>query len=853
MQRPAPQSTANSRRAEQPAPPTSLSTAWVDDRISELTDKVKAYHPDADLDLISRAFTHGVDMHDGQLRKSGDPYFVHPVAVSNVIADLKLDTASVCAALLHDVVEDTAATDADIREMFGEEVASLVDGVTKLGRINFTSKEDQQAESFRKMLVAMARDIRVLLVKLADRLDNMRTLDAMAPEKQERISRETLDIYAPLAGRLGIQWLKSELEDLSFQYLQPDAFVEISRQTKRASRDRGKYITDVTRRLRKMLVERGFAVDVTGRVKHRYSIWRKMRKTNCEFEQVHDFVAFRVIMETVADCYAALGVVHSQWTPIPGRFKDYIALPKPNRYQSLHTTVIGPGQRRIEVQIRTQDMHRIAENGIAAHWKYKDISGGPDAKDAAQFAWLRELMEFQQEVADPAEFLDSVKVDLFTDEVYVFTPKGELKVFPRGATPIDFAYAIHSEIGNHCTGARVNGAIVPLRYKLRNGDTLEILTSANQSPNKDWLDFVATGRARSRIRAYLRTEERKVAVKLGKDLTERAFHKRDISFSRFLKKKDEVAKLARHFKVQAIEEVYLLVGFGKIEPASVVEVVAPRESPKSAEALRPSFIERTMRSIVGDDNSGIRIDDEDNVLVRFAKCCNPLPGDPITGWITRGRGVAIHRRGCQRAMELDPERRHRRRLVGRGPRGAAGRAAGHDHRQARHPDQALQRVQRERREHHRGQLPRRRRRPRPEPVQLHLQRREHAPAPDAPDQPGRRRAGRPPVVTGRSRTKLRAMPTRTTTAPQRIDMLLAQAERFLDLDLHGEAIARAKQVIAYAERGRRRAGDDETRAAFESRRLLGEALLERLGEPARNRQGELRVQADDASHPNAWS
>lgn len=627
-------------------------------RLTDIVDKVRGYNPAADTDLINRAYVYSAKMHDGQTRKSGDPYFVHPVSVAHIIADMRLDAASICAALLHDVVEDTDATENDLRQMFGPEVAFLVDGVTKLGRVNFTCKEDQQAESFRKMLVAMARDIRVLLVKLADRLDNMRTLGPMAPAKQERIARETLEIYAPLAGRLGIYWLKNELEDLSFRYLWPESHAEISRKTKRASKDRGRYVTDVTRRLRKMLIERGFAVEVGGRIKHRYSLWRKMRQNNCDFDQVYDFVAFRVIMENVADCYAALGVVHSQWTPIPGRFKDYIALPKPNMYQSLHTTVIGPGQRRIEVQIRTQEMHATAEYGIAAHWKYKARTGGLDAKDAAQFAWLRQLMEFQKDVADPAEFLDSVKVDLFTDEVYVFTPRGELKVFPRGATPLDFAYTIHSEVGFRCAGARVNGAIVPLRYKLHNGDTVEIITSPQQTPRKDWLDFVATSRARSRIRVYLRAEERKSSIKLGRELTERAFHQKDMSFSRFLKKKDDVGRVTKHFKVQTSDELFAMVGYGKVAPQDVCDVVAPKANPDANQALRPGFFERTVRRVTGKNgHDGILLDGVDDVLVRFAGCCNPVPGDEITGWITRGRGVSVHRRGCPKVMELDPERR----------------------------------------------------------------------------------------------------------------------------------------------------------------------------------------------------
>ncbi|MEZ4336551.1 MAG: bifunctional (p)ppGpp synthetase/guanosine-3',5'-bis(diphosphate) 3'-pyrophosphohydrolase [Sandaracinaceae bacterium] len=626
-------------------------------RLTDIVEKVTRYHPEADVDLINKAYVYSAKMHDGQMRKSGDPYFIHPVSVAHIIADMRLDPASICAALLHDVVEDTTATNDDLEELFGKEITFLVDGVTKLGRINFTSKEDQQAESFRKMLVAMAADIRVLLVKLADRLDNMRTLQHMREDKQERIAQETLDIYAPLAGRLGIYWLKSELEDLSFKYLNPEAYAEISRKSKRASRDRDRYITDVTQRLKKMLIERGFAVDVGGRIKHRYSIWRKMRTNNCEFEQVHDYVAFRVIMENVADCYAALGVVHSQWTPIPGRFKDYIALPKPNMYQSLHTTVIGPGQRRIEVQIRTQDMHRTAELGIAAHWKYKQSTGGLDAKDAAQFAWLRQLMEFQKDVADPAEFLDSVKVDLFTDEVYVFTPRGELKVFPRGATPVDFAYSIHSEVGEHCAGARVNGAIVPLRYKLKNGDTLEIITSPQQQPSKDWLEFVATGRARSRIRAHIRAEERKGAVKLGRELTERAFHKNDHSFSRWLKNKGDHGAVTRRFEVEDVEELFAQVGYGRVSAQEVHEA-ATGDDNDSSQDLRPSFFEKTVRRVIGKDgHEGIRIDDVDDVLVRFAKCCNPLPGDAITGWITRGRGVSVHRRECPKALEIDPDRR----------------------------------------------------------------------------------------------------------------------------------------------------------------------------------------------------
>ncbi|MBK8171337.1 MAG: bifunctional (p)ppGpp synthetase/guanosine-3',5'-bis(diphosphate) 3'-pyrophosphohydrolase [Sandaracinaceae bacterium] len=628
-------------------------------RLTDILEKVKSYHPAADTDLINKAYVYSSRMHEGQLRKSGDPYFIHPLSVAGIIADMKLDAASVCAALLHDVVEDTGATEKDISALFGEEVAFLVDGVTKLGKINFTSKEDQQAESFRKMLVAMARDIRVLLVKLADRLDNMRTLEHMKPEAQERIAAETLEIYAPLAGRLGIQWLKSELEDLSFSYMYPDAYIDLKKKTTKVVKDRERYIIETTHKIEKMLIERGFAVDVKGREKHLYSVYRKMRQNNCEFEQIYDYVAFRIVTESVSDCYAALGVVHSQWTPIPGRFKDYIALPKPNLYQSLHTTVIGPGHKRIEVQIRTREMDRTAENGIAAHWQYKEKTGGLDAKDAARFSWLRQMMEFQSDVQDPAEFIDSVKGDLFHEEVYVFTPKGDVKVFPRGATPIDFAYSIHSDIGHHCSGARVNAAIVPLRYQLRNGDTVDIMTSPGQQPSKDWLEFVATVKARSKVRTFVRAEERKRSVKLGRELLEREMHKRDMSFARIVKSGDLDSVIGKLRDVGSIEEMYAQIGYGKLAASEVVKELLPADaSAPMPENLKPGFIERTVRRVTGKDaDTSIRIADLDDVLVRFGACCSPVPGDAITGWITRGRGVTIHRRECRKAMELDPERR----------------------------------------------------------------------------------------------------------------------------------------------------------------------------------------------------
>ncbi len=631
--------------------------------INDLVDRVRTYQPGADVDLIARAYAYGEKYHEGQMRKSGDAYFSHPASVAGIITELKLDTASVCAGLLHDVVEDTLATTDDIERDFGQEVAFLVDGVTKLSKINFASKEDRQAENFRKMLVAMARDIRVLLVKLCDRLDNMRSLEFMKPEAQERIARETMEIYAPLANRLGIARFKSELEDLSFRYVEPQAYGDLEKKIQTTSAERDKYISEVNKILAGKLAEQGFAADVTGRAKHLYSIWRKMQAQQCEFDQVYDVIAFRVLVESVADCYASLGVIHSQWTPVPGRFKDYVALPKPNMYQSLHTTVIGPGRERIEVQIRTHDMHRVAEQGIAAHWKYKENnSGGVDPKDAAKFGWLRQLMEFQKDLKDPAEFLESVKVDLFQDEVYVFTPKGDVRVFPRGSTPIDFAYAIHTQVGDHCSGSRVNGAIAPLRSKLRNGDVVEVMTTPTQHPSKDWLDYAVTGRARSKIRNFLRAEQRDKSLKLGRELLEKEMHQRGLSFAKLGKNEAEMRKVTEKFGVSSADELYVSLGYGKLAPRAVTEFLVPpsKEGEKESEpptSIREGRIESLVRKVTGRDTHGIRLNGIDDVLVRYTKCCNPLPGDEIIGFITRGRGITVHRRNCPKAFDTDPERR----------------------------------------------------------------------------------------------------------------------------------------------------------------------------------------------------
>lgn len=628
-------------------------------RLEQLTDAIATYYPSGDLEVVRRAYQFAAAAHEGQTRRSGDPYVTHPLAVAQVIADLKLDVASVCAGLLHDAVEDTSATVEQLTEQFGKEIAFLVDGVTKLGKLPWSTREEQQAENFRKMLLAMAKDIRVILVKLCDRLDNMRSLHHLPPEKQERIAAETMQIYAPLANRLGIQWVKVELEDLAFKYLHPGEYEALSADVAKTRKERVEYISQVEALIQDEMVRGGVPCQVTGRAKHLWSIYQKMKKTGRPFDEIHDAIGFRVITDTQMHCYQALGVAHQSWTPIPGRFKDYIALPKPNMYQSLHTAVIGPRGERIEIQIRTQEMNLVAEQGIAAHWKYKE--GKPVATDdEKKFAWLRQLMEHQKELRDPTEFLETVKIDLFGDEVYVFTPQGDVKALPKGSCPIDFAYAVHSTIGDHCSGARVNGMIVPLRYQLRNGDTVEIITNPNQRPNKDWLKLVKTARARAKIRSLLRKEQRDRAMALGRDLLEKATRKHDLSLGK-LEKSGSLEDAAKELRCGVAEELILQVGYGKLTTAQVIEKLVPEGSRKGeapavekGEGVLKSLLRKVTRRSSG---SGIKVQGEDDILVRFARCCSPLPGDPIVGFITRGRGVTVHRRDCDKGLDLDPERR----------------------------------------------------------------------------------------------------------------------------------------------------------------------------------------------------
>lgn len=628
-------------------------------KLSDITDLVKAYHPQADLDLIRKAYVFAAKAHEGQTRRSGEPYFSHPLEVAKILAEMQLDIPSICTGLLHDTVEDTEATSSEIEGIFGEDIRGLVDGVTKLAQIKFNSTEEKQAENFRKMLIAISKDIRVLLVKLADRLHNMRTLDHMASDKQARIALETMEIYAPLANRLGIGWMKTELEDLSFKYYRPQDFKDLKAQIGQTKKDRKKFIEEVSEEIDKTLQSAGMThFDVAGRPKHMWSIYRKMIDKSLDFEDIHDLIAFRVLVDNLGQCYEALGHVHALWRPIPGKFKDYIAMPKPNGYRSLHTTMIGPKGQRVEVQIRTRDMHAVAESGIAAHWQYKERNKPMSAADASKdgFVWLRQLMDWQRELQDPNEFLESVKVDLFADEVYVFTPQGSVVEMPMGATPVDFAFSIHTDIGMQCVGAKVNNRLVPLKYKLDNGDTCEILTQRGQKPRKHWLEFVKTSRARTKIRAMLRQLERERSREIGLELLEREFRKNNTSFQKEIKN-CELKKVFKDIRYKTVDELIIAVGYGKVEPRAIFERVVPQEEVDDhrEKSQLGQLIERVARPPTG----GIKIEGINDVMVNYARCCAPLKGDPVIGFITRGRGLTIHRQNCIKVMELDAERKIR--------------------------------------------------------------------------------------------------------------------------------------------------------------------------------------------------
>ena len=624
-------------------------------RFNDIADKVLEYQPDADLALLQRAYVFAAKVHEGQQRLSGEPYLVHPLEVAGILTELRLDEASVAAGLLHDTLEDTLTTLPELKRLFGDEVAFLVEGLTKIAKIEFTSARERQAENFRKMLIAMSKDIRILLIKLADRLHNTRTLEHMSEDARRRIAQETMDIYAPLAQRLGIDWMRRELVDLAFRVLKPQAAHDFEEQIQLGREERAAFVAEVSGVLSEKLAEAGLRSEVTGREKELASIHAKMAAQHVGIDQIYDVIAFRIILEgPEASVYQALGVVHAIWRPVPGRFKDYVALPKPNGYQSLHTAVIGPHGQRMEVQIRTREMHRNAEFGIAAHWRYKEGRSRDDqTADDEKFAWLRQLVERQQELSDPDEFLDTVKVDLFPDEVFVFTPQGDVINLPRGATPVDFAYAIHSQVGERCAGGRVNGRLVPLRHELRDGDTVEILTSEAQFPRKDWLEFVVSGKARQRIRHAIRAAERSRSRELGREMLEKELRRGGFSLPRLLED-GRLAALAQAALARSPEDLFSAVGYGRIAASQVLaklrgdvpEVPAPPKKRRSLFRREPTPA-----------RSGIRVDGQPDVLVRFGGCCSPLPGDEVVGFVTRGRGVTVHARDCAHAFTLDPDRR----------------------------------------------------------------------------------------------------------------------------------------------------------------------------------------------------
>ena len=632
-------------------------------RFNDIADRVLEYAPDSDLELLQRAYVFTAKVHLGQKRHSGEPYLIHPLEVAGILVDMRLDAVTIAAGMLHDTVEDTLATLEEIEQLFGEEVAFLVEGLTKIAKVEFTSARERQAENFRKMLVAMSKDIRILLIKLVDRLHNMRTVRYLSEDKSRRVAQETLDIYVPLAHRLGIYWMKRELEELAFRTLHPDAAAELERVVTVRKLEREQYVAEVKQILQAKLDGAALAGEVAGRVKDLSSIHAKMEKQGVTLEKIYDLVAFRIILEADhAAVYHALGLVHATWPPVPGRFKDYVALPKANGYQSLHTTVIGPYGERMEIQIRTRRMHELAEMGIAAHWRYKGHAG--DSRDDQKFDWLRQLLERQTELADPHEFLDVVKVDIFPDEVFVFTPKGDVFNLPTGATALDFAYAIHSQVGDRCTGARVNGMQRPLHHPLASGDTVEILTSAQQRPKKDWLEFAISGKARSRIRHAVREEENARAREIGRGVLDKALRRAGLSLARTLEdgKLDDFA--ARHAK-GVVEDLFAAIHYGRLEPGEIVKHLRPdfRESEAAEEpAPAPPGAVGRLRSVFGGKRekpagSGIRVNGHNDVLVRMGQCCSPIPGDEITGFVTVGRGVTVHTRDCRSIFALDPGRK----------------------------------------------------------------------------------------------------------------------------------------------------------------------------------------------------
>ncbi len=629
-------------------------------RIQDILDKLQAYHSESDVDLVRKAYIYAAAAHAGQTRLSGEPYFSHPLAVAYTLADMRMDGPTVAAGLLHDTVEDTKATIEEIDEQFGEEVADIVDGVTKISMLSFDSKEEQQAENIRKMILAMNEDMRVLFVKLADRLHNMSTLEFQKPEKQRRIAQETMDIYAPLANRLGLHRVKLELEDLSFRYIQPDAYNQIVDWLERHRADDTQYIDSVIKTLQDIMDKNGIKAVVKGRIKHIYSIYRKMNSLHVTLDEMHDIIAFRAIVDDLKDCYAALGLVHATWKPVPGRFKDYISMPKANMYQSLHTTVIGPRGERMEVQIRSEEMDRLAEHGLASHWLYKE-GGRVKSKDVREFTWLREMLDWQKMESNSKEFLKSLRFDLFKDEIYVFTPRGAVKELPEDATAVDFAYQIHTQVGDRCAGGKINGKLMPLSTPLKSGDTVEIITDPHRRPSRDWLKFVKTAKARTRIQHFIRTEERARSISLGKEMLEKQGRRHGVNTQKAMKD-GELLRAAKDLNFSGVDELLSAVGYARITPRKVLNLLMPKGEEQAEEAqaaqaeAHGKHAKPAAEQAAAKKSDSVRISGVDDLLVRFAKCCNPLPGDAIVGYISRGRGVTVHTIDCPTIQTSEAER-----------------------------------------------------------------------------------------------------------------------------------------------------------------------------------------------------
>jgi GTP pyrophosphokinase len=621
-------------------------------RINDILDKITEYHSDADLDIVERAYVYSARAHAGQVRLSGEPYLMHPLEVANILADMRLDVVSVAAGILHDVLEDTRAAPEDLLKFFGPDVANIVSGVTKLSNMPTSSTQERQAENIRKMFLAMADDIRVILIKLADRLHNMRTLRFHSPERRRAIAQETLDIYVSIAARLGIYWIKTELEENAFKYINPEEYARIENLVAKSRAEREQYIGTVRDTLRKKMEAAGLKAEVLGRSKNYFSIHSKMQAQSLTFEQIYDLIAFRIILDTVSQCYEALGLIHSLWKPIDHKFKDYIGRPKPNMYQSLHTTVIGPVGERIEIQIRTWEMDRVAKSGIAAHWSYKE-GHRIDENISKKFAWIQDLVDNQESFRDPGEFMENVRIDLFPDEVYVFTPKGDIRALPKGATPVDFAYLIHTEVGQKCVGAKVNGQMVSLPYQLRTGDIVEIVTAKNHTPSKDWLKFVKTIKARSKIRQWIKAQEKERSISLGREMLEKAFRKEKLNFIT-LSKTDPMSAVVESLGVKNLDDLVANVGYGKVTP---LQVLRPFMAKPQAEGSRASLLEKLISRVrKKKPRAGVLVKGVEDILIKFGKCCQPVPGDAIIGYITQGYGVTVHRASCVNALRTSPER-----------------------------------------------------------------------------------------------------------------------------------------------------------------------------------------------------